>query len=123
MGYNIERIVKTDEGKQIKTCYILNGIFVANAFRQLLVGTYFIAKGANPAYEIAVCHFECGTADTVSGIEQCSVRQNDTGGEKNLVAIGVGTAVHAGSIVHDDTAYHGAFNGSRVRSEFSSEGR
>ena len=33
------------------------------------------------------------------------------------------TAVHARSVVHDDTTHHGAFDGSWVRSEFPPEGQ
>ena len=47
--------------------------------------------------------------------------QNNTGGKKHLVTVGVCAAVHAGSVVHDDTAHHGAFDGSWVRSELPPE--
>ena len=43
MGNDIERVVEADKREQVQTGYILYGIFVADAFRQFLVGTHFIA--------------------------------------------------------------------------------
>ena len=83
--------------------------FVTDAFGQFFVGTYFIAQFADAANEVTVTHFEGGAADGISGIQQGTVHQDNTGGNKHLVAIGVRTAVHAGSIVHDNTAYHALF--------------
>ena len=121
MGNDIERIVEADKREQVQTGYILYGIFVADAFRQFPVCTHFIAERADAPDEIAVCHFECGAAYAVAGVEYRSVSQYDAGGEKHLVAVGMRTAVHARSVVHDDTTHHGAFYGGRVGSEFPSE--
>ena len=122
MGNDFERVVETNEGQQIEPGYIFDGIFVTDAFGQFFVGTYFIAQFADAANEVTVTHFEGGAADGISGIQQGTVHQDNTGGNKHLVAIGVRTAVHAGSIVHDNTAYHGAFHRSGVRCKLAAVG-
>ena len=123
VGYDVERVVEADERKQVQPRYILNGVFVPDAFRQLLVGAYLVAERTDAAYEVAVRHFECRTAYGVAGIEHRAVCQYDAGGEEYFIAVGMCAAVHAGGVVHNDAAYHGAFYGSRVWGEFPSEGR
>ncbi len=110
MGDDFERVVETDKRQQIESGYVFDGVFVTDAFGQFFVGAYFVAQYADAADEVAMGHFEGSAADGISGIQQGAVHQDDAGGNKHFVAVGMRAAIHAGSIVHDDAAHHGAFH-------------
>ena len=103
-------VVETDKRQQIESGYVFDGVFVTDAFGQFFVGAYFVAQYADAADEVAMGHFEGSAADGISGIQQGAVHQDDAGGNKHFVAVGMRAAIHAGSIVHDDAAHHGAFH-------------
>ncbi len=84
MGNDIERIVEADKREQVQTGYILLWNICSGCVPPVPVGTHFIAERADAPDEIAVCHFECGAAYTVAGVEYRSVSQYDAGGEKHL---------------------------------------
>lgn len=58
MGYDIKRVIKPDERQKVQSGYILDGIFIADTFRQLFVGAYLVAQFADAADKIAVCYFK-----------------------------------------------------------------
>ena len=122
VGNNIERVVEADEWQEIQSGYVLDGIFVADAYGEFFVGTYPIAQFADAVKEIGVGGFEGSTRNVVPCIQHGAVRQYDAGGEKYLVTIGMCAAIHARGVVHDDAAYHGRFHTCRIRSKLTSVG-
>ena len=67
-----------------------------------------------------MCGFEGGTGDVVACVQHGSVRQHDAGGDEHFVTVGMGAAVHARSVVHDDAAHHGRFHRGGVGGELAS---
>ena len=80
MGDDVERVVEADERQQVQPRHVLDGVFVADAFRQLFVGADVIAQGTEALQEFAVRHFERGTAHAVARVEHRSVGQHDAHG-------------------------------------------
>ena len=111
---NIKRIVKLNKRQKIETSYILDGIFVTDAFSQLLIGTDSIPQFSDATDKIGMGRLERSPTNRVARIEHRSVHQDDTGRNHHLVAVGVSSAIHAGSIVHHNTADHSTFHTRRV---------
>ena len=95
VGNDVERVVEADEGQQVESCYVLDGIFIADAFQQFGVGMDAIAQMADAADEVAVCHLEGCPAYGVACVEYGAVGHYQAGREHHFVTVGMRAAVHA----------------------------
>ena len=122
MGDDVEGVLEAHEGQEVESRDVLDGVFIADAFGQFLVGADVVAQGAEALQEFAVGHLERGAADGVARVQHGAVGQDDAGREHHLVAVGVRAAVHARGVVHHDAAHHGALDRCGVGGELAAVG-
>ena len=95
MGYDIKGIIVGNERTEVKTRHILDAVFPGDAIGQFLVGSYLIAQVLNLLEELRMTLAESLTTLFVACIQDCSIRQDNSGRNHHTVAIGMDTTVHA----------------------------
>ena len=122
VGDDLERIVEAHQRQQVQPHDVLDRIFVQDALRQGLVAANPVAQRFNGAQKSCVALREGPAARPVARVEQRAVGQHQPRREQHPVAVGMGAAVPARSVVHHDAAHHGASDRSRVGREAVSIG-
>ena len=116
---DIERVIKLNERKDIQSHYIFDGILLPDAFGELFVGSHTVAKRFDTPDEIGMGVGEISFTCFITGIEQRSIAQYQSGGTNHSIAVMMNPATHSGSIVEDDAADHSRFHGSRIGRKLS----
>ena len=119
MGDDVEGIVVGDQGTEIQTCNILDGIFSTDACGQFLVCPYLVAQSLNFLDEIRVALAEGFLTLLVARVEHRSVCQYDPGANHHAVAIGMHATVHTRGIVDDNSTHHCTSDTGRVGWEYT----
>ena len=122
MGNDVEGIIVGNKWTQVQACDILDTIFITYARSQFLISTDFVAQVFYLFQELWMTLSECFTTLLRTRIENGAIREDDAGTNHHAVTIGMHTAVHARSIIHDDTTHHCTANGGWVRWKHTSMG-
>ena len=121
VGHDVERIVVGQQRTDVQTGHILDAILLADAVGQLFVGTHAVAQVLYLLDKLRMRLAESLLALLVARIDHGTVGKYQSGADHHAVAIGMHAAVHARSIVADDSTHHSAADGSGIGREHTAE--
>ena len=121
VGDDVERIFEQHERQQVQPRHVLDGVFVINEFGEFGVVVDFLTEGLYGADKLGMALSESGARFVIAGIEYGAVGEHYADGAQHAVAVGVRAALHAGGVIGDNAADHGAFLGCGIGREHTPE--
>ena len=122
VGDDVKRVIVGDKGSQVQTRHILDAVFLADAVGKRLIGTDAVTQCLNFGEKVGMALFEGFTTHCVACVKHGAIGQHQASGDEHAVTVGMRAAVHARSVVGNDTAHHRRAYAGRIGREHAAQG-